>query len=130
MVAALGLAGLVISAASGCGGASTKAVLKVASNPKLKQSIVVDGDGNTVYIFTDDTNGKATCVGDQPAPDCGKVWPPLTAKGKLQGGEGIDTTLLATTKRSDGQIQVTYNKHPLYYFRGYGGRLPTRSRAM
>jgi len=121
IVAALGLSLLVISDTVGCGGSSSKAVLKVASNAKLKQSIVVDADGNTVYMFTDDTNGKAMCVGDQPAADCGKVWPPLTAKGKLQGGEGIDDTLLGTTKRTDGQTQVTYNNHPLYYFRGYEG---------
>ena len=42
-------------------------------------------------------------------------------QGKLQGGTGIDETLLGTTKRTDGQTQVTYNRHPLYYFRGYRG---------
>ena len=36
--------------------------------------------------------------------------------GKLQGGTGIDETLLGTTKRTDGQTQVTYNRHPLYNY--------------
>ncbi len=121
IVAALALSGLVMSATAGCGGSSSEATLKVASNAKLKQSIVVDAHGNTLYMFTVDMNGKAACVGDSPAAKCGKVWPPLTAKGKLQGGAGIDETLLGTTKRTDGQTQVTYNHHPLYYFRGYGG---------
>jgi hypothetical protein len=28
------------------------------------------------HMFDDDTNGKATCVGDVPVTHCGKVWPP------------------------------------------------------
>lgn len=120
IVALLGLSGLMISATAGCGGSSSNAVLEVASNAKLKQPIVVDADGMTLYMFTADTSGQATCVGDQPAPDCGEVWPPLTAKGELRGGQRIDEALLGTTKRSDGETQVTYNDHPLYYFRGYG----------
>jgi predicted lipoprotein with Yx(FWY)xxD motif len=118
-VAALALTGLVVAA--GCGGSSSKAVVKVASNAKLNQPIVVDANGKTVYMFTDDSNGEASCVGDQPAPHCGDVWPPLIAEGTPRGGDGIDATLLGTTKRSDGKTQVTYNNHPLYYFHGYGG---------
>ena len=95
--------------------------MKVTSNAELKQSVVVDADGNTLYMFTADTGGKASCVSDQPVPGCGKVWPPLVAEGKLQGGEGIDQKLIGTTKRTDGKTQVTYNNHPLYHFRGYGG---------
>jgi predicted lipoprotein with Yx(FWY)xxD motif len=120
VAAALGLSALVISGTSGCGGSSSKATLKVASNATLKQSIVVDPDGKTLYMFTVDTDAQASCVGDQPAPGCGKVWPPLTAEGELQGDEGIDEKLLGTTKRADGMTQVTYNNHPMYYFRGYG----------
>jgi predicted lipoprotein with Yx(FWY)xxD motif len=118
-VAALVLSGLVATGSAGCGGSSSEAVLKVADNAKLKQPIVVDADEKTLYMFTADTNGQATCIGDQPAPDCGKVWPPLTAGEALEGGEGIDEDLLGTTKRTDGETQVTYNNHPLYYFQGY-----------
>ena len=31
-------------------------------------------------------------------------------------GAGIDAAKLGTSKRTDGQIQVTYNGHPLYYY--------------
>ena len=110
--------GLVVA---GCGGSSSKLTLKVASNADLKRSIVVDADGRSLYMFAQDTGGKATCVGNAPAANCGKIWPPLIARGKLQVGKGIDQKLLGTTKRSDGKTQVTYNKHPLYYFAGYGG---------
>lgn len=29
---------------------------------------------------------------------------------------GLKTSLLGTTKRANGQLQVTYNHHPLYTF--------------
>src|SRR5438876_7398029 len=107
IVTALALGALAISATAGCGGSSSGAVLKIASNAKLKRPIVVDADGKSLYMFTDDTSGKATCVGDEPATDCGKVWPPLIAAGKLRGGGGVDESLIGTTKRSDGKTQVT-----------------------
>jgi predicted lipoprotein with Yx(FWY)xxD motif len=75
--------------------------------------------GSRSTCFTADSSGEATCVGDRPAPDCGTVWPPLTAHGEVAADEGIDDELLGTTERSDGHIQVTYNGHPLYYFRGH-----------
>ena len=121
IAAALGIASLVISAAIGCGGSSSKAILKVASNAKLKQSIVVDANGNSLYMFDVDKNGKATCIDDHPAADCGKVWPPLIAKGSFRAGQESTRLSSGTTKRTDGQTQVTYNRHPLYYFRGYRG---------
>jgi secreted repeat protein with Y-X4-D motif len=34
------------------------------------------------------------------------------------GGSGIRPSMLRTTARSDGHPEVTYNGHPLYFFRG------------
>ena len=67
--------------------------------------------GHSLYMFKNDRNGKSTCSGN-----CAKFWPPLIAHGKPTAGPGAKNVLLGTTKRSDGRLQVTYRKHPLYTF--------------
>jgi predicted lipoprotein with Yx(FWY)xxD motif len=37
-------------------------------------------------------------------------------KGAAKGLAGVNPKLLGTTKRTGGSLQVTYAKHPLYYF--------------
>ena len=36
--------------------------------------------------------------------------------GKPTVGPGVKAALVSRTKRADGSMQVTYNKHPLYTF--------------
>lgn len=74
-------------------------------------SILVDGEGRTLYVFLRDTGTTSTCEGD-----CAATWPPLTATGTPQAGTGANASLLGTSQRADGGAQVTYNGHPLYYF--------------
>lgn len=73
--------------------------------------ILVDGEGATLYVFDNDTDGTSTCY-----DDCASNWPPLT--GEATAGEGVDESLLGTTERDDGTVQVTYADSPLYYFAG------------
>ena len=73
-------------------------------------SILVDGDGMTLYLFESDTGDTSTCSGD-----CAATWPPLIADAPT-AGEGVDEALLGTTTRDDGEVQVTYDGHPLYGF--------------
>jgi len=42
--------------------------------------------------------------------------PPVLPPGKPLAGTGIDASLLGTSARMDGQLEVVYNGHPLYYF--------------
>jgi predicted lipoprotein with Yx(FWY)xxD motif len=71
--------------------------------------ILVDADGNTLYLFTPDDSGPSVCNGD-----CAAAWPPVL--GAATAGTGIDSTLLGTAARDDGATQATYNSWPLYYF--------------
>ena len=73
-------------------------------------SILADADGKTLYLFEADTDGTSTCYGD-----CAATWPALVDEAPT-GGDGVDTSLLGTTARDDGSMQVTYAGHPLYYY--------------
>jgi predicted lipoprotein with Yx(FWY)xxD motif len=73
--------------------------------------ILVDGRGRTLYLFEKDKSGKSACNGQ-----CTTFWPPLIASGKPLASAGAKASLLGTTKRADGRLQVTYNHHPLYTF--------------
>lgn len=93
------------SEAAGDGGA----VIAVADTDLGE--ILVDGEGSSLYIFDNDTDGTSVCTGD-----CADTWPPLT--GDVTAGDGVDAALLGTTERDDGTLQTTYDDQPLYYFAG------------
>ena len=103
---------------------SGRATVKVALNKTLKKSILVDGKGRTLYLFTEDKAGKATCATADPR--CPKLWPALATVGKPLAGKGAKASLLGTTKGAGGVQQVTYNRHPLYYFAGITAGLGDR----
>jgi predicted lipoprotein with Yx(FWY)xxD motif len=73
--------------------------------------VLVNSRGHTLYLFGKDKNGKSACSGM-----CATFWPPLIASGKPRATAGVKASLLGTTKRADGRLQVTYNHHPLYTF--------------
>lgn len=74
-------------------------------------SILFDRRGRVLYLFARDRTRRSNCYGA-----CAKAWPPLLTQGAPTGLAGVNPKLLGTTKRSDGTLQVTYAKHPLYYF--------------
>jgi predicted lipoprotein with Yx(FWY)xxD motif len=110
--------------AAGCGGSSpstsaaspspsaaaTGEKIAVATNAKLG-SFLVDETGMTVYLFVADTGTTSTCYST-----CAIVWPPVLTTGAPQAGTGAQASLLGTTTRTDGKVEVTYGGHPLYYF--------------
>jgi predicted lipoprotein with Yx(FWY)xxD motif len=90
--------------------AATGTTIAVATNSKLGQ-ILVDGKGITVYLFVHDTGTASTCY-----TSCAQIWPPVLTSGAPQAGTGATASLLGTTTRTDGKVEVTYAGHPLYYF--------------
>jgi predicted lipoprotein with Yx(FWY)xxD motif len=90
---------------------SVDAGVKVAVANSGLGRVLVDGRGRTLYLFQKDRRDKSACVGQ-----CAGFWPPLIASGKPFAAAGAKASLLGTTKRADGRLQVTYNHHPLYSF--------------
>jgi predicted lipoprotein with Yx(FWY)xxD motif len=73
--------------------------------------VLVDSRGITLYDFVKDKGGKSACYGA-----CAALWPPLITHGKPIAGPGVRASLLGTTKRQGGGLEVTYRGHPLYYY--------------
>jgi predicted lipoprotein with Yx(FWY)xxD motif len=82
----------------------------VASNPTLG-SILVNTKGQTLYVFQKDSGGRSSCSGS-----CAKVWPPYLTTKSPKAGSGASASKLATVKRADATMQVTYAGHPLYTY--------------
>ena len=97
----------VAVAAGGAGKAGAK--VEIGKTPLGR--ILVDSKGFTLYDFPPDKGTMSVCYGA-----CAALWPPLITNGKPVAGPGVKSSLLGTTKRSDGKFEVTYNGHPLYYF--------------
>jgi predicted lipoprotein with Yx(FWY)xxD motif len=106
-VAALVVACVLTGTAVAAGGSN--AVVKVRSTSLGK--ILVGANGKTLYLFALDKGTKSKCSGQ-----CATFWPPLLTTGPARGGAGLTMTMLGTTRRSDGKLQVTYHGHPLYFF--------------
>jgi predicted lipoprotein with Yx(FWY)xxD motif len=114
LLIALAAAGVVSATAAALalagGNAATRgATVKIAGS-KLGR-ILVDSKGITLYDFVKDKGTTSVCYGA-----CAALWPPLLTTGKPVAGPGVRASLLGTTKRKDGKLEVTYGGHPLYYF--------------
>jgi predicted lipoprotein with Yx(FWY)xxD motif len=73
--------------------------------------ILVNSNRHTLYLFGKDRNGRSACAGM-----CATFWPPLITSGTPRAAGGAKASKLGTTRRADGRLQVTYNRHPLYMF--------------
>jgi predicted lipoprotein with Yx(FWY)xxD motif len=109
LTAALGVTGVLASGSNARSATRTTATV-VLRKTKLGP-ILVNSQAHTIYLFAKDRNGKSAC-----SANCAKFWPPLLTKAKPTAGAGVKAALLGTTRRTGGELQVTYNKHPLYTF--------------
>ncbi len=82
-------------------------LITISSNEQY-EAFLAGPDGMTLYMFTPD---DANCV-----DGCLANWPPLyvESEDELTKAEGIPGEL--GTYERDGQLQVTYNGMPLYYW--------------
>ena len=127
MLAAAGMAAVVMSAAAcssssssksagsgapssgsaqASGSAGSGAALKTANINGV--TVVTNAKGFTLYSFAPDTATTSRCTGT-----CAQIWPPVN--GPAAAGQGV-TGKLSTISRSDGSKQATYGGHPLYTY--------------
>lgn len=78
-------------------------------------TILFDTRKQAIYIFENDERNKSNCYGQ-----CAKDWPPVYTKGTPRARGGVKPSLLGTTKRRDGRLQVTYRGQPLYFYANEG----------
>ncbi len=73
--------------------------------------VLADRRGQAFYIFDKEQGPRSECYGA-----CARAWPPVLTDGRPVAGKGARATLLGTTRRRDGSLQVTYRRRPVYYY--------------
>jgi predicted lipoprotein with Yx(FWY)xxD motif len=108
------------SSSSAPAGASSAAAVKIsATNVPGVGTVLVNGQGQTLYLLTSEKGGKITCTA---ANGCTQAWPEtVVSSGTAAAGSGVQSSLLGTVKDASGNLEVTYNHWPLYTFSGDSG---------
>jgi predicted lipoprotein with Yx(FWY)xxD motif len=117
--------GIVVTALAGCASTGSGSTAGSGSVPAATGAtlatgktslgtIVVDGKGDTVYVFDSDTanSGKSTCYSS-----CASMWPAVTTTSAKPTIKGVTGTV-GTIMRTDGTTQVTLEGMPLYTYSG------------
>jgi predicted lipoprotein with Yx(FWY)xxD motif len=87
-----------------------------ANNTAQLGTVVIDGQGYTLYRFDKDSAKPptSTCVGE-----CAEKWPPVLATpGSPLTVEGVAQEAVGTINRPDGGIQLTLGGWPVYRYSG------------
>lgn len=109
----------VAGAAAGLAGSASGSAEATQARPTLTVRssaygrIIFDGRGRALYAFTRDRGKQSRCYGA-----CAGAWPVYYRQGALRAGPGIRRSLIGTTRRTDGRLQITYAGRPLYYYVG------------
>lgn len=74
---------------------------------------LVDATGKSLYVLQKDAKGASSCY-----DACSTKWPPLLSPSGTP--KALDPTIqgnaIVNIQRTDGQVQVTYQGHPLYHY--------------
>ncbi|MDQ6615065.1 MAG: hypothetical protein M3083_10020 [Actinomycetota bacterium] len=122
----LAVGGVAALALAACGKSSTttsattlpgaQGVTISSANVPGVGTVLVNGQGLTLYLLTSEQGGKLTCTDDN---GCTKVWPDTELPAGVAAatvGKGVDGSKLGTVKGSAGNLYVTYAGWPLYTF--------------
>ena len=110
------------SGTAGSAGSSPSSAITVsAKNVPGVGTVLVNGQGQTLYLLTSEMGGKITCTGSN---GCTKIWPEIIlplGTTAAKAGSGVTSSLLGTVKDASGNLEVTYNGWPLYTYVGDSG---------
>jgi predicted lipoprotein with Yx(FWY)xxD motif len=109
LAAVLGIVGFLVATSTAHSAGRSSATVSLRKT--TLGMVLVGANGHTIYLFGKDRQGKSAC-----SASCAQYWPPLLSRGKPTAGPGVQAGLLGTTKRANGSLQVSYNKHPLYTY--------------
>lgn len=98
------------SSAPSSGGTSSASSVTIGTRSTSIGTVLVNAQGHTLYWFARDTPTTSNCTGT-----CLSYWPPVLGKPKAASGASLPMTF-GTIKRSGGQVQATYDGHPLYTY--------------
>lgn len=93
------------------------ATIEPGTLPNGTRVLAVEGDPNvdpfplTVYTFSRDTRNTSNCSGS-----CARTWVPVTTTAAPHVEAGINSGAVGTIRTADGNLQVTYDGHPLYVY--------------
>lgn len=74
-------------------------------------TILANRSGKAFYLFDKEHSSRSECYSD-----CATAWPPILTRGRPVARRGVRASLLGTTRRRDGRLQVTYRGRPMYYY--------------
>jgi predicted lipoprotein with Yx(FWY)xxD motif len=98
----------VAPAATGSNAPHTAASATVATRHGPDGTYLTDGNGRTLYMFSQDAGTSSSCSGG-----CAHEWPAYSSTSQPTSTGSARNALLGTTP---GGTQVTYAGHPLYYY--------------
>lgn len=84
-------------------------LVSTAHNAKLKETVLVNRSGHTLYHLSVERKGHFICTNSA----CVSLWHPLIVP---KGTKPTGRVPLGTVMRPNGQMQVTYKGEPLYSF--------------
>lgn len=113
-IAAVFAAALVCTAAAVAVASTSRAKVGTAQEQTFG-TILVGGNGRTLYMLTRDSWNKSTCYGA-----CAQAWHPDYTSGRpvVVQGSGLVSHRLGTARRRNGSLQATFHGHPLYFYSG------------
>ncbi len=82
----------------------------IMTHSTSKGTVLTNAAGKTLYWFAIDTPTTSKCTGT-----CTSYWPPVIGKPTAAAGTSLPHGF-GTITRPDGQIQATYDGHPLYTY--------------